>query len=152
MLGRRLRDPAGIEGPAGETAGLGFLACETTLDTEKQLRNVHGRLQIADRAPITGYEIHMGVTTGVALNRPAVSFDDGRSDGALSEDGQILGTYCHGLFDQPQALAALLAWAGAASIAPVDLPTRREADIDRLADAADAALDWTLLNPLLATR
>jgi adenosylcobyric acid synthase len=61
-----------------------------------------------------------------------------------------LGTYCHGLFDRPEALAALLAWAGAASVAPVDPAARRQADIDRLADATATALDWTHLDPLLA--
>jgi adenosylcobyric acid synthase len=151
MLGRRLRDPEGIEGTATATVGLGFLDCETTLETEKQLRNVGGRLLIVGEPQMHGYEIHVGVTRGPALARPAVRFDDGREDGAISEDGRILGTYCHGLLDRPEALRALLIWAGAGSTAPVDLAARREADIDRLADAAQAALNWTLLEPLLAS-
>lgn len=144
MLGRRLHDPAGLEGTAGSADGLGFLDCETTLAAEKQLRTVSGVLALGD-APMTGYEIHMGVTAGPALDRPAVRLDDGRRDGALSGDGQVLGTYCHGLFDRPAALAALLAWAGAAGMAAVDLAARREADIDRLADAVAAAIDWQRL-------
>ena len=63
-------------------------------------------------AAIAGYEIHMGVTEGAALTRPAVHLDDGRADGAISADGQILATYLHGLFDTPDACRALLAWAG----------------------------------------
>jgi adenosylcobyric acid synthase len=86
----------------------------------------------------------MGVTTGPALNMPAVRFDDGRSDGVLSND--IIGTYCHGLFDRPEALTALLAWAGAGGIAAVDLSARREADLDRLADAVETSLDWKVLS------
>ena len=140
MLGRALHDPLGIEGRPGSSAGLGLLDCETTLGAEKQLRNVSGRLATGD-APVAGYEIHMGVTVGEALSHPAVLFEDGRTDGALSEDGQILGTYCHGLFDRPEALTALLAWAGAKGVAPVDLAARREADIDRLAYAVEAALN-----------
>lgn len=147
MLGRRLHDPAGLEGAPGSADGLGLLDCETTLAEEKQLRNVSGRLALGD-AEMRGYEIHMGVTTGPALARPAVHLDDGRCDGALAEDGRVLGTYCHGLFDHPAALAALLAWAGAGEIAPVDLAARREADIDRLADAVAAALDWERLSGL----
>ncbi|MDP3031396.1 MAG: cobyric acid synthase [Rhodocyclaceae bacterium] len=100
-------------------------------------------------AYMEGYEIHMGVTRGPALDRPAVVLDDGRSDGAISADNQILGSYCHGLFDHPQALAALLAWAGAKDIAAVDLAARREADLDRLADAVEAACDARLLQTLL---
>ncbi len=144
MLGRALHDPLGIEGQGG--LGLGLLDCETTLEAEKQLKNVSGWLKVgADRTAMQGYEIHMGVTRGPALLRPAVVLDDGRADGAISDDNQILGTYCHGLFDHPQALTALLAWAGAKDIAPVDLAARREADLDRLADATEAALDWQLL-------
>jgi adenosylcobyric acid synthase len=140
MLGRTLHDPAGLEGRPGSLPGLGLLDCETTLAAEKQLRNVTGRLKVgAGDTAMQGYEIHMGVTTGPALDRPVVALADGRSDGAVSADGQILGTYCHGLFDRPEALAALLAWAGAGDIAPVNLAARREADIERLADAVEAA-------------
>ncbi|MDO8960443.1 MAG: cobyric acid synthase [Rhodocyclaceae bacterium] len=146
MLGRRLHDPAGIESAATTVAGLGFLDCETTLEPEKQLRNVTGRLALDGSPAMAGYEIHMGVTRGPALARPAVRLDDGRAEGALSADDQIIGSYCHGLFDHPQALAALLAWAGAKDIAPVDFAARREADIDRLADAVETALDWKLLS------
>ncbi|CAG0997781.1 adenosylcobyric acid synthase [Rhodocyclaceae bacterium] len=149
MLGRKLHDPAGIEGHPGSMDGLGFLDCETTLEAEKQLRNVTGRLALNGEAAMAGYEIHMGVTAGPALARPAVHLADGRADGAVSEDGRILATYCHGLFDRPEALAALLAWAGAADIAPVDYAARREADLDRLADAVEGALDWDRLGPLL---
>jgi adenosylcobyric acid synthase len=145
MLGRRLHDPAGIEGSSGTIEGLGLLDCETTLEPEKQLRNVSGSLRVSrDGTPMSGYEIHMGVTRGAALDNPAVRFNDGRTDGALTDD--IIGTYCHGLFDRPEALAALLAWAGAQDIAAVDLAARREADLDRLADAVENSLDWKLLD------
>jgi adenosylcobyric acid synthase len=151
MLGRTLHDPAGLEGDAhngGSVAGLGLLDCETTLEAEKQLRNVSGILKVgAGETAMQGYEIHMGVTTGPALTHPAVRFDTGRTDGALTDD--ILGTYCHGLFDHPQALAALLAWAGAGNIEAVDLAARREADLNRLADATEAALDWQQLGRCL---
>ena len=79
------------------------------------------------------------------MSRPAVQLADGRSDGAISADGQVLGTYCHGLFDHPQALSALLAWAGAGEVESVDFAARREADLDRLADSVEAALRWDKL-------
>jgi adenosylcobyric acid synthase len=151
MLGRALHDPAGLEGKPGSAPGLGLLDCETALEAEKQLKNVAGRLNLGSGGTVSmqGYEIHMGVTRGPALDRPAVVLDDGRCDGAISADDQILGSYCHGLFDHPQALAALLAWAGAGDVAAVDLAARREADIDRLADAVEAAFDARLLRALL---
>ncbi len=49
----------------------------------------------------------------------------------------------------PAALSALLAWAGLEASAPVDYPARREADLDRLADAVEAALDWGRLAGVL---
>jgi cobyric acid synthase len=55
-------------------------------------------------ARVSGYEIHMGVSTGPALARAAIQLDDGRRDGALSADGQVLATYLHGVFDVPRGL------------------------------------------------
>jgi adenosylcobyric acid synthase len=149
MLGRLLHDPQGLEGAPGSQPGLGVLDCETTLEAEKQLRNVTGRLALPGAPKFTGYEIHMGVTanmtTSPALARPAVHFDGGREDGTISADNQVFATYCHGLFDQPEALITLLAWAGMEDARHVDYTARREADLDRLADAVEAALDWEKL-------
>jgi adenosylcobyric acid synthase len=149
MLGARLHDPLGLEGAPGSQAGLGLLDCETSLEPEKQLRNVSGHLELPGAPAFAGYEIHMGTTRGAALQDPALVFADGRHDGAQSADGQILASYCHGLFDHPDALSALLAWAGMTSPSTADFALRREADIERLADATEAALDWKLLDPLL---
>ena len=141
MLGARLHDPLGVEGAPGSTDGLGLLDMETTLEAHKQLSNVSGTLCVGEGASMTGYEIHMGVSRGAALARPAVRFDDGRGDGAISADGQVLGSYAHGLFDAPAALAALLGWAGVTGAETVDVAARRQADLDRLADCLAAHLD-----------
>ncbi len=144
MLGRQVHDPDGREGPAGSSAGLGWLDYETTLAAEKQLRQVSGRLADAD-APVRGYEIHLGVTTGAGLERPALWLDRGdgtlRPDGACSADGQVLATYVHGLFDDPAGCQALLRWAGLDKAQAVDLDALREASIERLADTLAAHLD-----------
>ena len=147
MLGRALHDPLGLEGAPGSGSGLDLLDFETTLGPEKQLKNVAGTLALEGRAELRGYEIHMGMSHGPALDRPAVHLDD-RTDGAISADGRILATYVHGLFDEPAALSALLAWASpaaAASFGHLDLAQRREADIDRLADTLERHLDWRRL-------
>lgn len=145
MLGQMLHDPQGLEGLPNSQPGLGLLAMDTTLKAEKQLRNVTGCLQLSGNPVMVGYEIHMGVTQGEALQNPAVRFSDGRTDGVISTDKKIFATYCHGLFDQPEALTALLAWADMKDAEPVDFIARREADIDRLADAVETALDWEKL-------
>jgi len=151
MLGRRICDPAGLEGPGGESAGFGWLDFETVLEPQKQLRNVGGRLTFGHTA-VRGYEIHAGVSTGPALHSPALMLHDGRPDGALTADGQILGTYLHGLFDGAAACAALLRWMGIHDPPPFDHAALREQSIDRLADVLERHLNLTsLLDPLAAT-
>ncbi|MCF5598413.1 cobyric acid synthase CobQ, partial [Pseudomonas syringae] len=147
MLGEQLHDPLGLEGAAGSSPGLGLLAMSTVLETEKQLRNVRGHLTLED-AEVSGYEIHAGVTTGAALEHAAVRLDDGRCDGAQSADGQILGTYLHGLFESPAACSALLRWAGLENVQSVDYHALRERDIERLADLVEKHLDGKLLREL----
>ena len=146
MLGTAIHDPHGLEGEAESSAGLGLLAFETTLEREKQLHRIRGVLALAS-APVQGYEIHMGISHGPALERPALHLN-GRTDGAISEDGQILGTYLHGLFDVPAACDALLAWAGLEAPQSPDHIARREAGIDRLADAVEQYLDTRMLEKL----
>ena len=143
MLGRALHDPHGLEG-GGSAAGLGWLDLGTTLLPDKQLRNVRGRLAIAEAA-VQGYEIHQGVSDGPGLARPALWLEDGRPEGAVSPDGQVLGTYVHGLFDAPEALAALLRWAGLSAVQPLDRAALREASLERLADTLESALDLEAL-------
>ncbi len=145
MLGTALHDPLGLEGAPGSKPGLGLLDFETTLEAHKRLENVTGTLCLPGEPALRGYEIHMGVSRGAALENPAAMLD-GRPDGAISRDGQILATYAHGLFDQPGALSALLAWAGLEKPQTVDLNAVREAAIDRLADSLEANLDWEKLD------
>lgn len=136
MLGQRVSDPHGVEGSAGESQGLGLLELSTTMGLEKQLRQVAG-VCIFDGsgARVEGYEIHMGASEGAALAAPAFRIGD-RSEGACSADGQVMGTYLHGVFDDPDACSALLRWAGLRSERRVDAAALREASLDRIADAA----------------
>ena len=147
MLGEQVHDPLGLEGAPGSSDGLGLLAFSTQLEAEKQLRNVRGRLAL-ENAEVSGYEIHAGVTSGPALEQPAVRLEDGRCDGALSADGQIIGTYVHGLFESPAACSALLRWAGLRNVQSVDYHALRERDIERLADLVENHLDTDRLRQL----
>lgn len=146
MLGKCIHDPLGIEGEPGSSKALALLELDTTLAAEKQLRNVGGTL-ILDDAPVAGYEIHAGVSAGSALQHPALQLEHG-PDGAISADGQILATYLHGLFESRRATDALLRWAGLRKADTPDYHARREADIDRLADAVEQHLDGKRLRTL----
>ncbi|MEP4377917.1 MAG: cobyric acid synthase [Alphaproteobacteria bacterium] len=100
MLGHTIADPKGIEGPPGKTAGLGLLEIETVIAEEKVLAPVSGTSSMTGDA-VTGFEMHMGATTGPDTARPMLMIDDRnirRPDGAGSEDQRIAGTYVHGVF------------------------------------------------------
>ena len=147
MLGTRVSDPHGVEGSAGEAEGLGLFDLETTMSRQKRLCQVSGGCAFdGSGARVDGYEIHMGASQGSALDSPAFQID-GRPEGACSQDEQILGTYLHGLFDHPDACAALLRWAGARTRHRVDTAALREASLDRLADAAQPLFDRLLAFP-----
>jgi adenosylcobyric acid synthase len=111
MLGRLLADPEGIEGPAGEVAGLGLLDVETVLTPDKRLVETTGE-SVADAVPFRGYEMHVGRTGGPDTERPVLRFADGRLDGAVSADGRVAGTYLHGLFADDRQRAAWIARLG----------------------------------------
>ncbi len=144
MLGRRIIDPDGIEGVAGEAEGLGLLDVETVLTSEKILRPVKGRLT-ADNANFKGYEMHVGRTEGAGLLRPLLIFEDGAVDGSISADGRVAGCYVHGLFGAGPARAALLAQLGATFHA-VD----HGIAIDRALNEIAAVLEVSLDIPALA--
>jgi adenosylcobyric acid synthase len=140
MLGTAVHDPDGTESAAGTSQGLGHLAIETLLQGEKQLRNIqgqwHGR---SGDIPVTGYEIHVGQTTGNDLAAPLMQLNTG-PDGARNSENTVLGSYVHGLFDEPQLLEELLQWAGLEQTQTFDYPALRAAQIERLADEVEIEL------------
>jgi len=147
MLGNKIEDPFGIEGVAGEARGLGLLDIDTTLETEKTLLNIHGKL-IFENVAITGYEIHSGITTGSGLDKPVLRIND-RFDGAMSKDNQILGCYIHGLFENNLACNAFLNWAGLVQNTFIDYAKIRESEINRLTDYIEEHLDLDQLLDIL---
>lgn len=139
MLGHAISDPHGVEGLPGVSQGLGLLDIDTELTQKKRLAQVSGRCAFVEAA-VSGYEIHMGISLGAALKKPAFVIND-RPEGARSPDDQIMGTYLHGVFDTPAAFAALLQWAGLSGAAPIDLAQLREKSLDRIADATAPLLE-----------
>ena len=95
ILGKRVADPNGVEGPPGEAEGLGLLDVETVMGQEKTLELVSG-VSVADAAPFEGYEMHMGATQGEDCKRPLLRLSDGRLEGALSPDGRVAAPMCTG--------------------------------------------------------
>ena len=139
MLGRWVRDPDGVDGPAGEAPGLGLLDVETVMRGQKSVRPVTGTCAQSG-APLSGYEIHMGTTTGPDAARPFAYLERG-PDGAVSADGRIEGSYVHGLFAGDAFRARWLdsVRGGAASAFAYEPAIERA--LDDLADGLEAALD-----------
>jgi adenosylcobyric acid synthase len=142
MLGRTISDPGGIEGTPGVIDGLGLLDVDTTLSDEKRLEPVTG--QTSDGASVTGYEMHMGVTEGADRARPFARLAEGLSDGAVSADGRVIGTYIHGLFSDDRQRAAWLKRLGGAT-AGVAYDDSIEQTLDALAAHLAAHIDLDLL-------
>ncbi|AWN39143.1 cobyric acid synthase CobQ [Methylobacterium radiodurans] len=139
MLGRTLSDPHGIEGAPRTVPGLGLLDVETVMTPEKRLEAVTGT-SLADGLPFTGYEMHIGATSGPDAVRPLLRLADGRLDGAVSADGLVCGTYLHGLFADDRQRAAWLARLGAQA-GGIAYEAGVEVALDRLAEHLETHVD-----------
>jgi len=139
MLGRTIADPQGIEGAKGSVTALDLLELDTEIVGEKTLTEVAG-VTVTDGVPVKGYEMHIGITAGPDLARPLVRFDDGRTDGAISADGRVAGTYVHGLFADDRQRAAWIARLGGAP-ASFSYETSVEKTLDALAAHLEAHID-----------
>jgi adenosylcobyric acid synthase len=171
MLGRVIRDPLHVESERDEAPGLGLLPVETVFEPEKATEQVQARIAaecgflgaIAGQT-ITGYEIHMGRTTGLrspAAGTVAREFAElppagpaallqiiqrgdehvHDSDGAVDESGKVFGVYLHGIFDNPNFRRAWLNSLRPHATSAETLHAQREREYDRLAAALRAALD-----------
>ncbi|HMM10333.1 MAG TPA: cobyric acid synthase [Paracoccus solventivorans] len=138
MLGQVIRDPDGVEGPAGEIPGLGLLELTTEMTADKRLALVEGTHE-ATAQPIRGYEIHLGRSTGPDCARP-FALIGGQPEGATSADGRIMGSYLHGAFASNDFRRAFLARLGAAP-SSLDYDSGVEQALDALADHVEAHLD-----------
>lgn len=136
MLGQSVSDPDGIEGPPGETPGLGLLNVRTTMTGDKRLTHTRAE-HTATGEPIEGYEIHIGRTEGPARARPFAQID-GMPEGATAPG--VEGSYLHGMFSGDTFRAAWLARLGVQA-SGVSHEATVEATLDALADHVEAHLD-----------
>ncbi|MFD2648616.1 cobyric acid synthase [Devosia albogilva] len=142
MLGRSVADPDGVEGEPGTSEGLGLLNVDTVLAPVKELR-LEAAHHAASGETISGYQMHMGVTSGADRDRPFAHVGEA-PEGAVSADGRVAGTYLHGLFAADGFRRALLGGAAAADLA-------YEAGVDATLDALAAHLERHLDLDMLLT-
>ncbi|KJZ17887.1 cobyric acid synthase [Loktanella sp. S4079] len=138
MLGTEVIDTDGIEGPPCRVAGLGLLNVVTTMKPQKRLaRTTATYLPTGDE--VSGYEIHLGETTGPDTENGWLSIGD-RTEGASSKNGQILGCYLHGLFDADAFRTAYLSRLGKA-VSAHNYADSVEDTLDALADHLETHMD-----------
>jgi len=155
LLGETIADPLGVEGEAGEMAkGLSLLPVRTELNRLKQTHQAKMRLQ--NGKIVQGYEIHVGDTTYIEqaqLNLFGTLIERGgqkveQADGAMINNGQIWGTYLHGIFENDdfrRNWLRSLGWQGSA----LSLQALRDQAYDRLADAVEEAVGWSVIEKLI---
>ena len=143
LLGRRVHDPTGVDGPPGRAEALGLLDVETTMVADKTVRAVTGVCAVSG-APVSGYEIHAGRTRGPDCER-AVFEIGGRRDGALSVDGRVAGTYLHGMFANDAFREQWLRRAGATALPGYGYAAAVEAALEALAEHVENAVDVAAL-------
>ena len=156
MMGSTVADPHGVESQAGVRRGLGLTRQRTTLSREKTTRQVRGVLHPPwPPAPVTAYEIHMGTTDNPDALPPLLSIGD-RLEGMVAADGRLVGTYLHGLLDNPgfrEAWLARIAHARQRPLAPAQATPepreRRDAAYERLAHHLETHLDLGRLTALV---
>ncbi len=139
MLGTEVSDPGGVDGAAGTSAGLGLLAVTTEMAGAKALRPVTGVMAMLD-APLHGFEMHMGQSTGPDTARPLLQLATG-PDGAVSADGAVMGCTVHGLFADDGLRSAFLTHLNPAARSRVRYETHVEETLDGLAAHLAAHLD-----------
>jgi len=138
-LGQTVSDPDGIEGPPGDTPGLGFLDLTTSMRGKKVLEEVSGHDRWSD-SQIHGYEMHVGETTGPGLDTPWVTLGD-KPVGATDASARVMGCYIHGIFASDGFRSAFLRHIGNADRVSIAYYQMVEDTLDKLADHMEANVD-----------
>ncbi|PKM52071.1 MAG: cobyric acid synthase CobQ [Firmicutes bacterium HGW-Firmicutes-7] len=145
MLGRTISDPFNVETTQLTVNGLGLLAARTSMSQDKKTVRIKGAfetdLTFAEATKdmtIEGYEIHMGITDLFEDTRAAIRLEDGREDGAVNPEGNVFGTYLHGIFDNDNFRNTLLnnirTIKGIEATKEIDYKSLKEAEYNKLAD------------------
>lgn len=148
MLGREIIDDLGLEGAPSTVAGLGLLDISTHMKPEKRLAMTNA-VHVTSGTPVTGYEIHLGETTGPDCANAWLRVDN-RLEGAADKSGRISGCYLHGLFTADHFRHHFLGQLGMPN-SNVNYEHNVETTLDSLARHVQAHLDLDALLSLAET-
>jgi adenosylcobyric acid synthase len=165
MLGMEIRDPHRIESEHEHADGLGLLRVETEFGLEKRTTQLRGQaaepsfLCSEEGARITGYEIHMGRVSRAQGCRGAFLITERNGEeraaleGAISDDGVVVGTMIHGLFENPSVrrsvLGSLRSRKGLAPLSSDSAAPAAPDEFDRIAGVLRANVDVKMLLGLI---
>jgi len=160
MLCSELHDPLGVEG-GGSLRGLGLIDSVTVFQANKIRTRVTGVIsqitgifsKLAGNT-FEGYEIHMGTTnSAVAMNTLTDLNGKVRSDGAT--DGNIYGTYVHGIFDSEGIVTTIVSALADRKGIDIELSPSvpmaefKNREYDKLANLVRNSLDMELIYSIL---
>ena len=148
MLGKKIHDPDGIEGPPRTVSGLGYLNVETVISPKKNLSLINA-FTIESNVPVSGYEIHMGQTSGPDCDRNWLRLPN-RNEGAMNGSRDVRGSYLHGLFNSDVFRSEFLSNLGAASNL-ISYQADIEKTLDELGEFIEKHLDVNKLISLCST-
>ncbi|MGI9461271.1 MAG: cobyric acid synthase [Alphaproteobacteria bacterium] len=103
MLGQDIIEKYGVESHGYKKArGLGLIPTTTILEKTKILSHASGQERLFGTT-LQGYEIHAGITRWIDSEKTQnhdvfMTSHDGKTDGYISRDKKLVGTYLHGLF------------------------------------------------------
>lgn len=140
MLGQKISDPQGIESSSKVQTGLHHLDVITVMRPSKHVKQTQATSP-ALGCTLSGYEIHIGETSGPDTARPFLLDEQGVGLGATSPNRQVTGVYLHGLFsDDIFRMKYLAQFRGGEHIAGRYLCQVEQA-LNTLADAMEVQLD-----------
>ena len=160
MMGQEVLDPEHVEGDIERLPGLGLLPISTRMSGEKVTRQVkfglcnpHSPSSTLHSPFMQGYEIHMGVTTPVegTPDSPLNLLENGSTDGYYV-DSTCMGTYIHGILDNPEFIDFLLAPFAdklSGNAGAFDYHTFKEEQYDRLAEHVRRHVNLPLIYQIL---
>jgi adenosylcobyric acid synthase len=158
MLGKVINDPQGIESNLKTITGLGLLDIVTELTPEKILTQVSATMELDNKnCLVKGYEIHCGISkfelNDTELLKPLLidKSDNQATDGCVSNDNQIAGTYLHGIFDEGEATQLLVDWLDSNNDIQktINLNEHREHQLERLADVCQKHLKISVIEDII---
>ncbi len=172
MLGNTISDSDNLEG-GGTVTALGLLPVDTAFAGEKTLRQTEGTVsgiegifEELNGSFYKGYEIHMGKSV----------LGTGKENEAFITEGNVIGTYIHGIFDSGEVAKRLVEIAAkkGRSISEIqtqdhsilELPPkdrgllelsgefssyykRQNEELDRLADVLKKSLDFDMIHRII---